>query len=199
LFDQSTTAWVLQAKSMDRVVLGIEILESQFQAVNPACILLFVPLSSYLIYPAIDRVWKLTPLRKIGMGLALAAVSFAICGVVERWIQAGQTPSIGWQVLAYAVLTAAEVMVSITCMEFSYKQAPNSMKSVIMAFYLLSVSVGNAFTAAVNWAITRDDGTSLLHGANYYWFFTGVMAFAALCYIPFSLRYQGDDYIQGEA
>ena len=45
----------------------------------------------------------------------------------------GHTPSIAWQVLAYAILTAAEVLISITCLEFSYTQAPNNMKSFIMA------------------------------------------------------------------
>jgi len=48
------------------------------------------------------------------------------------------------------VLSASEVLVSITALEFSYKQAPLRMKSFIMALYLLSISVGNLGTAAVN-------------------------------------------------
>jgi proton-dependent oligopeptide transporter, POT family len=55
-----------------------------------------------------------------------------------------------WQILAYVVLTAAEVLVSITALEFSYKQAPLRMKSFIMALFLLSISLGNAITAVVN-------------------------------------------------
>jgi len=43
-----------------------------------------------------------------------------------------------------------EVLVSITGLEYSYKQAPLSMKSFIMALFLLAVSVGNLMTAAVN-------------------------------------------------
>ena len=42
-----------------------------------------------------------------------------------------------------SMITAAEVMVSITCLEFSYTQAPTKMKSFVMAAYLLGVSVGN--------------------------------------------------------
>ena len=42
------------------------------------------------------------------------------------------------------------MLVSITALEYSYKQAPLYMKSFIMALFLLSTSVGNAFTAAVN-------------------------------------------------
>ena len=41
-------------------------------------------------------------------------------------------------------------MVSITCLEFAYTQSPKTMKSVIMALFLMSVSLGNFFTAGVN-------------------------------------------------
>jgi hypothetical protein len=61
-------------------------------------------------------------------------------------------PSIAWQILAYIVLTAAEVLVSVTCLEFSYTQAPKKMKSFIMSLYLLSVSAGNVLTALASHA-----------------------------------------------
>ena len=57
LFDQTASAWVLQAKSMDMELLGITWLPSQLQAVNPLFILIFVPLFSYVIYPAIHKVF----------------------------------------------------------------------------------------------------------------------------------------------
>jgi POT family proton-dependent oligopeptide transporter len=88
-------------------------------------------------------------------------------------------PSIYWQGLAYVVLTAAEVMVSITGLEFSYMVAPKSMKSIVMAIWLLSVSLGNAVTAIVNTVIQNPDGSSKLPGASYYWFFTALMFVAA--------------------
>lgn len=198
LFDQTASAWVLQADKMNRDWLGREWLPSQVQAVNPMFILMFVPLFSYLVYPALGRIVRLTPLRKIGFGLFLTAAAFAISALIEQAIQAELTPSIGWQVVAYAVLTAAEVMVSITCLEFSYTQAPNSMKSVIMSIYMLSVSLGNEFTAVVNGIIERDDGSLILEGASYYWFFTGVMVFAACAFVVVAMRYQEKTYIQGE-
>ena len=43
---------------------------------------------------------------------------------MERGIAAGERPHIGWQFFAYAVITAGEVMVSITGLEYSYTQAP---------------------------------------------------------------------------
>ena len=77
--------------------------------------------------------------------------------IAQGLIDAGETPSIGWQILAYSILTAAEVMVSITGLEFAYTQAPKRMKSVIMALFLMSVSLGNYFTAAVNHNIVVPD------------------------------------------
>ena len=41
-----------------------------------------------------------------------------------------------WQVFAYIIMTAAEVLVSITALEFSYTQAPKAMKSFIMGLFL---------------------------------------------------------------
>ncbi len=198
LFDQTATAWVLQANDMNRSWLGTTWLQSQLQAINPFFILLLIPLFTYVIYPAINKIFRLTPLRKIGLGMFLTVPAFMMSGLIQTWIDAGQTPSIGWQVLAYALLTAAEVMVSITCLEFSYTQAPNSMKSVIMSIFLLSVSVGNEFTAVTNWLIVREDGTNMLPGASYYWFFTGVMVVAACAYVVVAMFYKGQTYIQGE-
>jgi hypothetical protein len=107
-------------------------------------------------------------------------------------------PSIAWQLLAYVLMTAAEIMVSITCLEFSYTQAPNKMKSFIMSLYMLSVSAGNAFTALVNAFIQNPDGSAKLEGADYYWFFTAVIAAAAFAFIFVARNYRGRTYIQGE-
>jgi POT family proton-dependent oligopeptide transporter len=87
---------------------------------------------------------------------------FAMVSFLQSWIDSGQTPSISWQLLAYVLLTASEVMVSITCLEFAYTQAPTSMKSVVMAMFLASVSLGNYFTAAVNKFILIEKGDSAL-------------------------------------
>ena len=124
----------------------------------------------------------------------LTIPAFSISGFIQVWIDAGQTPSIGWQVLAYALLTAAEVMVSITCLEFSYTQAPPSIKSIVMSCYLASVAIGNEFTAVINAMISRKPLDQWLAGANYYWFFTGFMLCAAIAFVGVALRYSGRTY-----
>lgn len=150
LFDQSGSSWVLQAQNMDLNFLGVEWLPSQIQALNPILILTFIPLFSYVVYPVIDRFFPLTPLRKIAIGLFIMVGSFALVAIAQMKIDAGENPSISWQLVAFVALTAAEVMVSIVSLEFSYTQAPKSMKSVIMSLWLLAVSLGNLFTAQIN-------------------------------------------------
>jgi len=199
LFDQSQSSWVLQAKSMNLEWLWITWLPDQVQFVNSLLIMILIPTFSYLVYPAINKVFPLTPLRKIGIGMFVAAASFVPLALIETRIVASLTPSIGWQFLAYVILTAAEVMVSITCLEFSYMQAPKKMKSFIMAIFLLSVTLGNVFTAAVNYFIENADGTRKLPGASYYWFFAGAMLVTAVVFIPVANRFRGQIYIQDEA
>jgi POT family proton-dependent oligopeptide transporter len=192
LFDQTASSWILQAQKMDRNLFGFELLPSQIQAANPLLIMLLVPLFSYVVYPFLSRFLVLTALRKMTIGLFLTVIAFTISSIIQMQLDAGLTPPISWQLLAYLFLTSAEVMVSITCLEFSYTQAPKTMKSFVMAFYFLSVALGNLFTSAVNFFIHNDDGTSKLAGANYFWFFSGLMLLTAVLFLLVSKRYRED-------
>jgi len=171
LWDQSNgTTWTLQATSdlMDKTIgFGITMLPSQVQVVNGLFIVVMVPLFTFGIYPFCERFFRVTMLRKIGAGLFLAAGSFVIISWIESRIQAGYHVSVYWQMLAYVVLSAAEVLVSITALEFSYKQAPLRLKSFVMALYLWCVALGNLGTAAVNEAMVRElPGASVVAGAQ---------------------------------
>jgi POT family proton-dependent oligopeptide transporter len=196
LWDQSSGGWVLQAQHLDLNFFGYQLKPAQVQTANPILILLFIPLFSYVIYPAINKVFPLTALRKIGIGLWVTAAAFAVSALIEANIVAGGKPSVWWQILAFVVLSAGEVMVSITCLEFSYTQAPKKMKALIMALFYFSISAGNFLTSFVNKFIQNSDGTSKLPGASYYWFFTGLMAAAAFVFIFVALKYKVKNYTQ---
>jgi POT family proton-dependent oligopeptide transporter len=212
LYDQTASAWVLQAEEMNRnvsmpvwdsadglVLRQQPLLSSQLQAINPILVLIYIPLFSYVIYPLVGKVVTLTPLRKVGFGFFLTAAAFAISGMAQSLIDADSQPHISWQVWAYVVLTAAEILVSITCLEFSYTQAPNRMKSFIMSLYMLSVSLGNVLTSGVNAFIENADGTSKLPGATYYWFFTVLMIVAAVLFVPYAMTFREKRYVQTSA
>ena len=199
LFDQTASSWVLQAQKMDRTLFGFELLSSQLQAANPLLVMLLIPVFTYLVYPAINRVFTLSPLRKITIGMFITVLAFAISAIIQQQIDAGFTPNISWQILAYVVLTSAEVMIAITCLEFSYTQAPVKMKSFIMAFFMVSIAIGNLFTSAVNFFIENDDGSSKLEGADYFWFFTLMMLITATLFIFVAKSYREKSFIQKES
>uniref|UniRef100_A0A8C6WTT8 Solute carrier family 15 member 2 n=1 Tax=Neogobius melanostomus TaxID=47308 RepID=A0A8C6WTT8_9GOBI len=56
---------------------------------------------------------------------------------------------VAWQLPQYVLMTAGEVMFSITGLEFSYSQSPANMKSVLQAGWLLTVAFGNIIVLIV--------------------------------------------------
>lgn len=198
LFEQISSSWILQAQKMDRVIFGIELLPSQIQAANPLLIMLLTPLFTYVIYPRVNTYFELTELRKIAIGLFLTVIAFAIPSTIQMQLDAGISPSIAWQLVAYVILTSAEVMVSITCLEFSYRHAPKTMKSFVMAFYFLSVAFGNLFTSAVNFFIQNTDGTSKLEGASFFWFFTLIMLITSVLFLWVSPHFQENNHFSDD-
>lgn len=189
LFDQTGSSWVLQAQKMDRVMLGIEFLPSQIQAANPLLILILTPLFTYVIYPCLGQWMPLTDLNKIAIGFFLAVISFTIASLIQVDIDQGGSPLILWQLIAYVALTSSEVMISITGLEFSYRQAPKAMKSLVMSLYMLSIALGNLFTGGVNFLIENFDKSGVLSGDNYFWFFTGMMLITALAFLWLNSHY----------
>jgi POT family proton-dependent oligopeptide transporter len=97
------------------------------------------------------------------------------------------------------LLSAGEVMTSITALEFAYTQAPKHMKAIMQALYLLSISAGNAFTALVHWFIANPDGTTKLHGASFYIFFAVLSMAAAVVFAFVALQYKEVAHLQDEA
>ncbi len=198
LWDQSSGgSWTLQAAHLNLNFFGITLLPEQVQTANPILILAFIPLVNYVLYPLIETVFPLTPLRKIGLGLFLTAGSYVVIAYIQHLIDAGSKPTVWWQFLAYVVLTLGEAMVSITGLEFSYTQAPNKMKSAIMSAWLFTVALGNQFTARVNFFILNKDGSTKMSDYHYYLFFAGVMFVTAILFSIVAIFYRGKTYIQG--
>lgn len=162
LYDQTMSTWILQAKrdimikTFDLGFWKFELLPEQVQAINPFFILVLTPFFSFVVYPIVGRFVKLTTMRKISAGLFVTALSFWVIAWLEGQLEAGHTMHISWQFLAYFIITSAEVMVSITALEFSYTQAPIAIKSFIMALFWFTITAGNIITIGVNVAILED-------------------------------------------
>lgn len=198
LYDQTSSRWIDQAERMDRHFFGVEVDASQMQAINPILVMIMIPLFTMVVYPLLGKV--ATPLRKVGTGLFLISLSFAMTAIFESWLVSGHKIHVWWQIAGYVVLTAAEVICYGTALEFSYTQAPPRMKSLIMGLLLLSISLGNLITAGINVGIgsLSPAGKKIFEGANYYWFFTGCMLTTAVLYLLWAPFYRGQTYVQGD-
>ncbi|NXX31489.1 S15A1 protein, partial [Nicator chloris] len=91
--------------------------------------------------------------KKFGYG---GAYTISVHGCVEKKLDikyfedmAPNTVHMAWQIPQYFLLTCAEVLFSVTGLEFSYSQAPSNMKSVLQAGWLLTVAVGNIIVIIV--------------------------------------------------
>jgi POT family proton-dependent oligopeptide transporter len=124
-----------------------EIGAEQMQSLNPLLIMLFVPVFTLWIYPRLGRF--ASPLKRMSYGLFLAAVAFLLIAWLEKRIEAGEHLSILWQTWPYVVVTAAEVLVSTTGLEFAFREAAAEMKSLIMSFWLLTIATGSLFVAVL--------------------------------------------------
>ncbi|CAG9803155.1 unnamed protein product [Chironomus riparius] len=54
-----------------------------------------------------------------------------------------------WLIPQYFIMTAGEVMFSVTGLEFAYSQAPVNMKSLLQASWLLTVALGNVIVVII--------------------------------------------------
>src|SRR6266487_4603932 len=218
LWDQSSGGeWTIQCQKMDLYCgwipwvsmhfspfsvsagFGITFLPEQVNVVNGIFILAMIPMFNYWLYPAISKIFPLTPLRKIGIGLFLTALSFVMIWWIQLQIDHGGSPSVNWQLIAYIILSAGEVMVSITGLEFSYTQAPNRMKSLLMSMWLLSVALGNQIPSVISFLIPKLKSIGMnLEGANYFRFFTLLMLAISIIYIFVSRHYKERTYLQSQ-
>jgi POT family proton-dependent oligopeptide transporter len=190
LYDQHGSSWIVQATQMDRNVLGIQFDAAQIAALNPVMVMVLIPLFRFGIYPFVEKGLKipLTPLRKMGVGMFLTGASFVIVGILQSLIDRGQNISVAWQIVPYLVITTAEILVSIVGLEFAYTQAPKAMKSTIMSLFLLTVAVGNFFTARVS-------ALNPFKGASEFYFYAAMMFVVSFVFIALATRYRYRNYV----
>lgn len=198
LFDQHGSSWVLQATEMklQGTILGIpyNLLPSQIAALNPIMVMILIPIFSFIIYPFCENTLKinLTPLKKIGVGMFLAGFSFIFVAIFQFILDGGNQISVLWQVLPFLIITMSEVMISITGLEFAYTQAPYSMKSTIMSFWLLTVFFGNMLTAFIAKINVFDSGHFFMFFAVLMIVFSGIFAWIAKNYVVKDYMASGD-------
>lgn len=149
---------------------------------------------------------EMTQLQRIGIGRFLMIFAMAIAAFLEmkrlESVQGGDQPlSIAWQLPQYFVIAGAECFTIITQLEFFHGQAPDSMKSMLTAFALLTTALGNYFSSAIITLIARVTGTwhspgwipddlNKGHLDYYYWCLAAISAVNFVVYIYFASKYK---------
>lgn len=148
LFDQTNSTWVLQGERMlPFKFLGFQVGAEEMQSANPLIVMILVPLLTILVYPRIGR-WA-SPLRRMSMGMFVAAFSYLVVALLQSRIDQGAQLSVLWQFAPYWILTTAEVLVSTTGLEFAFREAAPEMKSLVMSFWLLAIALGDLLVAGI--------------------------------------------------
>jgi POT family proton-dependent oligopeptide transporter len=211
LWDQSNSTWVIQGNKMEHYPLsgigkfllgwlaGDEIDAEQMQSMNAILVMIIVPLYAYLVFPLSERLGlRVTTLRRMGVGMFLTAASFVLVALIEQRIDAGQRLSVLWQTWPYLVLTAGEVLVSNTGIEFAFREAPATMRSTLMSFWLLTVAVGNLGVAQLthlNVRAHRPGGIDELYisGVGQFLLYAALLLVVAFVFVAVAKRYRYRD------
>ncbi|MCD8070464.1 MAG: MFS transporter [Akkermansiaceae bacterium] len=195
LFDQMASSWVVQGNSMRPIELPFAWLPremqcigaEQFQAANPVFVMIFVPLLTIFVYPHIGR-WS-RPLKRMSVGIILAALAYGAVAWLQWFIDRGCSPSIAWQLIPCCMITIAEVLVSATGLEYAFTQAAPSLKSITTSFWNLTITFGNLLVVALTQWMPGDSvsaGRFLLYG--------GLMLAVGVLFIAATARMDGREH-----
>jgi POT family proton-dependent oligopeptide transporter len=157
---------------------------------------MIIPALNVLVYDPMERRGRaVRPLQKMTVGMFLSAIAFVLAAILQQRIEAAGRGEIHalWQVGQYIIMTTAEVLVSVTGLEFAYTQAPRKMKSTIMGFWLLGVTFGNVLVAFLAPMET------ILDLSQFFWIFAGLMLAAAFVFAILAYFYKGKTYLQTAA
>ena len=186
LFNQVNSTWVLQGNNMT----PFYVLDGEtMQSAGSVLVMIWVPILTLGVYPWLERRGILpTPLRRMSAGMVLGAVSFVICGYIQSRMDRGATLSVAWQLIPCIVLEAGEVMLSATALEFAFSQSPERMKSIVMSFWLMTMSVGHFLVA-----VFTNLNSNYVHarGAVEFYFYAALMVVVAVAFIFLATRYRG--------
>lgn len=166
-YEHNDAQWVLFARDHMNLIQvpGSDYIipPDQYQLLNPACVLLFVPLFSWLFGRIDPQTRIFSPVRRILMGFGITVIAIGLMSCAGYLANAtGQKVSVFWLTTSYILLTAGEVLVYGTGLELSYAAAPKNMKGFVTACFLLTDALANF----INIRFGRVYGTSLVPSEN---------------------------------
>ncbi|PKY04657.1 POT peptide transporter [Aspergillus campestris IBT 28561] len=156
---QATSNLVSQAMSMN--THGVP--NDMMGFCNPATILIAVPLFETVIFPTLRRFnIRFKPISRMTTGFFIKACAIAYAAILQELIykaspcqrspeiegcgetRRGEKISIFLQVPVYSMIGLSEFFAVLSGMEYAYTKAPQSMRSIVSALFLLMSAIGAA-------------------------------------------------------
>jgi len=174
---------------------------SSLSLIGTITIIVFVPLTESVVYPAMNRYGgclKVTPLRKMGSAFTLAILAMLISGVTEIvrksnlvrqfTVDEMSSPcgnglpvsdlSILWQSPQFFLLGMSRVLINTGAQDFFYTESPKSMKSTLFSLNYAVDGVGAMMGSLSIMVVNSGDDPWITNNLNdghleYYFFSIG--------------------------
>lgn len=158
-----------------------------FYTVKPDQMLIFnsissiamIPVCDNLLYPMMAKIGLKTLLHKMTIGGVLAGIAFLFSAIIQLIIDRSYIHMM-WLVPQHIVMALSENFLYISCLSFSYNEAPSSMKSSMQAFSFITMALGNLIAAI---KLFKSPATELF-------FFAGVLFFIQVIFGYLASRYK---------
>ena len=139
---------------------SVEILPQIFQQFNPFFVVALTPFSLALFGHLARKGKEPSAPRKIGLGMLIAALGFAIMAYgsvglpTPNALAEGVTfdkVSPNWLISTYLILTFAELLLSPMGISFVSKVAPPKYKGMMMGGWFVATAIGNYMVAIIGY------------------------------------------------
>lgn len=196
-FDAQGSLWTLQRLAMSECLGGLCPSPEMLGVLNPILVVIMIPLFDRGVFPLLERLGTgadgrrnilfPTPLRRMGAGMQMAALAFVCAGALQSAVDAAPPKSISQfaQLPQFVLISVAEILVSITGLEFAFAQAPKDMRSTLLAIYYLSISAGGLLTAVLYAGLKR-----VMPEVAVIYVFAGGMCLAGIAFVILAVWYR---------
>ena len=168
---------------------------------NPLLVMALIPVLTFF---GCTLGWGVWPRPCAGCQSACSLPLFLtwVVAMLQARIDGGARLSILWQFLPYTILTIAEVLVSTTGLEFAFREAAPEMKSIVMGFWSLTVTMGNLVLAGLTKALadpTAADAGNESVSSSRFLLYAGVTLVVAVLFslVAAFYRYRDEAAAQG--
>jgi len=150
IFDQAASTWTLFARDfLDLHLFGYKLEPDMIQAFNPVLIILMLPPVTLFWHFLSRRGLEMRATDKMLIGFLLTTLCMAVMSAAGFLSTPSHRVSVLWEIVAYVIITVAEICISVVGLELAFTAAPRTMKSFVTACWLLTVFFGNILNAQI--------------------------------------------------